>query len=200
MASTVRSATEGHLVLPFQRGTFSTEDHSRLCGKTYVVLDSRYGSNVPVILMLVKNESTIELAAKKLCRFSTTAGEYGLEVDGYTTVSAEDHVGVVDDLLTETVDVNGYFYVVVDGPALCLMPETAASAGPVDTTIGARLVAATAAASTQTTDAGAIATRNATLSATGVNLALWLENVVGRALSVKATTQTGESILVWIGK
>lgn len=188
------------LTLPFPRGKTSAEDHDSLVGTEYTVHDTQFNTNREVTLKLVKNTSTIVLDPKKLVRYKTS-GDYQTQVDGYTRTEAEYAAGVVDDLIPsgQTVAVNSYFYIITKGPAMCLTPSTAAVAGPVDGTVGAKLVAATAAASTQTTDAGCVATRNATYGATGTALGNNLEHAVGRAGTVRATTATATNVLVILG-
>jgi len=189
---------EGRLVSPLKRGTSTDQDLSALAGNEYDFVDTQFNTNRLCRMVLVKNGSTIALAARKLVRWKTS-GDYHTVVDGYTKVEAEDWAGVTDDLLSATVPVNSYFYIGVKGPFLVLTPATAAEAGPVDFAVGLKVVAATAAASTATTDAGAVRTRNATLGATGTALANNIENAVGRAASAKATTSTGTPLLVIFG-
>jgi hypothetical protein len=188
------------LTLPFPRGKSSAEDHSHLVGTVYTFLDTQFNTNREIKIKLVKNSSTIALAPRKLVRWKTS-GDYQTEVDGYTRLEAEHAAGAVDDLIPSgtTVPVSSYFYIVTEGPALCQLPETASEAGPVDATVGAKMVAASAAASTAVTDAGAVRTRNATYGATGTALGNNVEHAVGRAATARATTQTGSAILVILG-
>ena len=185
---------EGRLVLPFKRGTSTSQDLSAIAGNEYTEVDKDYGTNREVRLRLVQNDSTIVLAPKKLVRWKKS-GTYQTEVDGYTTVNGETIAGAVDDKIASgtTVAVSNYFYIVVAGPCMCLTADTGAS-NVNNVAVGDMVVAATAAASTQTTDAGAVAGR--ALGVTQTVLADQLENALGRAATARGTTVTATDILV----
>ena len=185
---------EGRIVLPFKRGTSTAQDLSALIGNEYSAVDKDYLTNREIRLRLVKNGSTLALAPKKCVRFQKS-GTYQTVVDGYTAVNAEVIAGVVDDQIPSgsTVAVSSYFYVVVNGPSLCLTADTAAS-NVNNVAVGDKVVAATAAASTQTTDAGAVAGRALGVTYTGA--ADQIENALGRAATARGTTVTATDILV----
>lgn len=200
---------EGRLVCPLKRGgsvLHSSANLAGIVGNEYLFVDGDYGTNRFQVMKLVYNASTITVKAKKLVRYklsatSLSSGEslpYGTTVDGYTIGVAEAFAGVTDDKL----DTNGaaaasYFLIHVRGPALCTTSAVSGggSSGPKDIAVGDKVVACTAAASTQTTDAGGVASRTDTASATTPQCNL-IENAVGRAATARATTITGTDILV----
>lgn len=190
---------------PLAPGQTTTQDISALLGKTYISFDHTSGHNkgLPRVYKVCKNSSTIALEGRKLVRFSTTVTThpFGCIVNGYVRIHTDDVAGMVDPDLgaSGSVPVDSYFLLQTAGPALGQTPATDSVAGPVDFAVGAKVSAATAAASTQTTDAGCVATRNATLGATGTEVAAWIENAIGRCASVKATTNTSEAILIMLG-
>lgn len=190
--------------LPFERGNPQTEsgafDH--LLGKEYTVDDIDWSSTekvkphrsgADVTLRLVKNGSTAAILPTRVCKYSTTAGEYGKNISGMTAVLAEDWAGVADEALPAAgAPVNSYFYIVVDGPSLTYTPMAGADA-VADFTVGGLVVCATAAASTGTT-AGRVAAQ--TIGGATAPLANNVQNAVGRALSAATTGNTNTALLV----
>lgn len=138
--------------------------------------------------VVVKNTSGITLLPKRVVRFAV--GTAGLApfttVDGYSSVTNEERVGVVDEFLPATGVANGEaFWVTVEGPT-----EVAVALSGADVVVGDRLAAITAAASTGTT-AGRV-----TKSAVAAGTQLGNDNslgVLGRACSAGATT--GSNVL-----
>lgn len=198
--------------LPFPRGEAQTEAaFAELLGREYEIEDVNWGSSEVVKphrsgkmvrLRLVKNEATVALTPKKLVRYSTTAGEYGTVVDGFCRTTAEDWAGVVDEFLpTAGAAVDSYFYIVVEGPTKVVTPD-AGSAFNGDITVGAALVAATAAASTGST-AGRVQVQNITAGSQDTDMSSVINNAMnalGRALSAATTGNTATDILAEIGR
>lgn len=104
-------------------------------------------SNRRKVCVAVKNVSTVALAPKRLVTFNTSAGKLFSEVNGYSAVTNEERVGVVDEYLPSSgVAVNDIFWVTVDGPT-----EIAHALSGTNIAAGDRLAAITAAATTSTT-------------------------------------------------
>lgn len=153
---------------------------------------------------VVRNASGIALLPKRLVRYQKTAGNYKERVDGYTTLTAEDFAGVVDEWLpTAGVPNNDLFYIVVEGPTEILLPLAGADF-PADIAIGDALVALTAATS-QATTAGRVKRLNlALLTATSTgttdgtlanDVGTHVLNTIGRAMSAKTTANTNSGVL-----
>jgi len=195
--------------LPFERGTtfynggtIDTADlPTHLEGREFVVNDIDPASSTngtktartgkKVRLRIVRNSSTIALLPKRLVKYDTSAGALGGRVDGYTTVTADDWAGVVDEFLPSAgVPANDYFYIAVAGPTNCLMPLSNLAS---DVARGDRLVAITGATS-QCTTSGRITAQ--TMAFTEAVLGNQVQNVIGRALTAKLTSNTGDDILV----
>jgi len=146
-------------------------------------------SGLEVQCILVRNTSTIALLPKRVVKFA--AGYRNQRVDAYCRLDSESVAGVVDEYLPATgVPVNDLFWLVVKGP--CLVKTSLG--GDVTNFIaeGDPLVALTA-ATTGATTAGRIQpfaiTSNATFAASGAM------NLLGRAMSARATTQTNADVL-----
>lgn len=147
-----------------------------------------------VTIRLVKNASTVALLGKRLVRYQATSGNYGHRVDGYTSVTAQDWAGVVDEFLPAAgAAVGDNFFIVTKGPTKTLTPDASAAFNG-DVAIGNALVAATAAAST-----GATAGRVAVIGATTAGLDHAI-NALGRALSAATTGQTATDVMSDIGR
>lgn len=143
-------------------------------------------------LRVVRNTSTVTLAASDLVQFSLDQ-YYGKHVAGYTATLAQRGFPV-DEALSAGCPVNDLCYIVVSGPALCL---TSGSGPTANIAVGDAVVAATAAASTGGTLAGAIDSPNyVTTNSTGVALFNQIANRVGRAMSALTTSNTSALILV----
>lgn len=194
---------------PFERGktfydgaTIDTNDlPQNFEGKEYVFNDIDYSSTTDglkpnrshkkVRCRVVRNSSGIALLPKRLVKYDLTAGAQFGRVSGYTTLTAEDWAGVVDEFLpTAGVPANDYFYIVVEGPTEMLMPLSNLAS---DIAIGDRLVSITAATS-QSTTAGRITAQ--TMAFTEAVLGNQVQNVIGRALTAKLTSATNDDILV----
>lgn len=144
-----------------------------------------------VCVRLVKNSAGIALTPGRLVRYK--AGTNRTEVDGYTTTTAAEIGGVVDEWLPAAGVANGsYFYVVIHGPttvktSLAANAENVINEGDV-------LVSLTGATSGATTS-GRVATQDLT-GATDV-LGNQVQNALGRALSAKTTANTNTDVLVF---
>jgi hypothetical protein len=144
-----------------------------------------------VYTMLCKNSSGAALLPKRLVvRKAGTTGE----VDGYTDVSGERPLGIVG------VADGDYFWVVVEGPSLCLTDLAGAANNliPADTLLIA-LTAATSGATTAGRVAPATILSTAATTYTGTELLDFINkagNAIGVALTAKTTTQTNNDILV----
>lgn len=199
------SATE---TLPFPIGqTFFTDQTvdntnnspTNLGGKDYWVEDVDHSASSGAKthrsgrrrrLRVVKNDSGITLLPKRVVRYSNTAGERGTHVDGYTRLTAEDWAGVVDEFLPSTGVADGdWFYIAVEGPAVCLMPLSQVA----DITVGTAMVALTAVTSGSSTS-GAVAAQD--ISGATQPLAEQVMNLIGRAMSTVGSASTGGAILV----
>lgn len=193
---------------PFGRGEYETTSgaHDNVIGRVYEFPDRLYSSSTTpgikagrlgsmVKCMLVKNSAGAALLPKRLVvRKTGTTGE----VDGYTDVSGERALGLVDEFLpTAGVPSNAYFYIVVEGPALALTDLGAGANNllPIDTV----LIALTAATSGATT-AGRVAPQSSLVTAatthTGADIMNAAQNKIGAGLTAKTTTQTNNDILV----
>lgn len=140
-------------------------------------------SNRVKTCVAVRNTSGGTLLPKRVVSFDTaTAGLASFtETKGYSAVTNEERVGVVDEYLPATgVAANDVYWVTVEGPT-----EVAVALSGSDIVVGDRLAAITAAASTGTT-AGRV-----TKSAVAAGTQLGNDNslgVLGRACSTGATT------------
>ena len=106
--------------------------------------------------MFVRNTSGITLMGKLGVVWSSTAGERGKRVTGYSRTTAAEIAGIVDDRLGVNGVRNGdMFWVIVKGPALMLTPLAADGTNVL--TVGDILFAATAANSTGVTTGGTTA-------------------------------------------
>lgn len=148
-------------------------------------------SNRVKTCVAVRNTSGAALLPKRVVTFdTTTAGLAGFtETKGYSAVTNEERVGVVDEYLPAAgVAANDVYWVTVDGPT-----EVAAALSGSDIAVGDRLAAITAVTSGATT-AGRV-----TASALAAGTQLANNNglgVLGRACSAGATT--GSAVLAII--
>lgn len=153
-------------------------------------------SNRVVRCMVVRNVAAAALLPKRLVTLKKTGLLFCGQVDGYADVTAEDRAFPVDEFLPTTgVPVNDLFYVVIEGPAMCM--TDLAGAGNNLIAVGDKLVALTAASSGATTS-GRVKPQDLT-GATAV-LGVEVANYVGRALSAKTTAQTNGDVLVEVGQ
>ncbi len=139
--------------------------------------------------------STGALLPKRLAAFKS--GTYNAEMDGYAGNNARaDYSFPVDEFLPAAgVAVNDLFYIVVEGPALVLLPLTTQFSA--DIAVGDRLVAISATTS-GATSAGRASPPVYTNATSGIIAEIEVLNAIGRALSActsNATTGTN-SILV----
>lgn len=146
-------------------------------------------SDNQVHAILVRNVSGITLTPGRTV--SWKAGFRGRRIDGFTTTTAQEVAGVVDDQLPAAgVANNDLFWLIVKGPVLLKTP-LAGGAGNVFAE-GDVLVALTAATS-QATTAG----RPAVLaSAATTNTAAAIINRFARVMSAMTTGQTNQNMLV----
>lgn len=131
----------------------------------------------------VRNTSGAAILPKRVVTFDvTTAGlSVFTETKGYSAVTNEERVGVVDEYLPATgVAANDVYWVTVEGPT-----EVAVALSGADVAVGDRLSAITAATSGATT-AGRVTKSGVGAATTGAG-----DNglgVIGRACSTGATT------------
>jgi hypothetical protein len=146
-------------------------------------------SNRRKVCIAVRNSSGGTLLPKRVVTLSTTAGKLFSEVTGYTAVTNEERVGVVDEFIPATgVAAGDVFWVTVDGPT-----EVAVALSGTDVASGDRLSAVTAATSGATT-AGRVTTSPLSASTAGAgNNGI---GVIGYATSAGATT--GSAVLALI--
>ncbi len=177
-------------------------------GKTWVFEDIDYTSGTVgakptrsgryVKCMAVRNVSGITLLPKRLVSLQLSGKFFLGRVDGYTTITAQQGYPV-DEFLPSTGVINyDVFWIVVDGPAMCLTDIAAATATGV-INVGDALVSLTAATS-QATTAGRIMPQDLASGVTGATLAIQVQNKLGYALSAKTSANTNSSILVDIRK
>jgi hypothetical protein len=140
-------------------------------------------SNRVKTCVAVRNTSAAALLPKRVVTFDTgTAGLASFtETKGYSAVTNEERVGVVDEHLPATgVAVNDVYWVTVEGPT-----EVSVALSGSDLVVGDRLAAITAATS------GATTSGRVTKSGVGAATSAAGDNslgVIGRACSVGATT------------
>lgn len=160
---------------------------------------SQYGaeqmrSNETVRVRVVRNVSTIALAAKRLVTMQKTGTDgryYEGRVDGYVNTTADRCFPVDEWIGSAGVPINDLFYVVVRGPAVLLTDNATLSA---NIAVGDQMVSATAAASTSTTLGGGANSQDLTGATT--LLANQIRNAIGRALSACTTGNTASPLLV----
>jgi len=141
------------------------------------------------VCVAVRNKSGAALLPKRLVTFSTTAGKLFSEVTGYSAVTNEERVGVVDEYLPAAgVAADEVFWVTVSGPT-----EVAVALSGTDVAAGDRLAAITAATAGATT-AGRVTPSSVGAATTGAgNNGL---GVIGYAVSAGATT--GANVLAHV--
>jgi hypothetical protein len=148
----------------------------------------RVRSNRVKTCVAVRNTSGAALLPKRVVTFdSTTAGLAAFtETKGYSAVTNEERVGVVDEYLPASgVAANDVYWVTVEGPT-----EVAVALSGSDIVAGDRLAAITAATSGATTS-GRVTKSGVAAATTGAG-----DNslgVIGRACSAGATT--GSAVL-----
>ena len=146
-------------------------------------------SNRRKVCIAVRNKSGAALLPKRVVTFSTTAGKLFSEVAGYSAVTNEERVGVVDEFLPAGGVANEeVFWVTVEGPT-----EVAVGLSGTDVAAGDRLCAITAATSGATT-AGRVTP--SALTAGTANPGNSGIGVIGYATSAGATT--GANVLALV--
>lgn len=133
----------------------------------------------------VRNTSGGALLPRRVVRFDTTTAGRAVftEVKGYSSVTNEEFVGVVDEHLPAGgVAANDVFWVTVQGPT-----EVAVALSGTDVAVGDRLACVTAASAGATT-AGRVTP--SALTAGTANVGGAELGVIGRACSAGATTGT----------
>lgn len=169
-------------------------------GKEYEFEDLDYSvpgskpsrTNRLVRCRIVRNVSGMTLYPGQLVRFKKSAGvPITGQVDGLTSVTAEDFAGVVDEWLSPNgVPNNDLFFIVVAGPTAVLTPMEGANSV---FNVGDVVVAHTAVTSGATT-AGRVVKQD--LSGATANLANQIQNRVGVAMSAATTGNTNSPLLV----
>ena len=211
--------------LPFKRGathfgapggavtpTLDDTAAAQYVGRRYVHEDLAYNTGAWVEVQVCRNDSGISLAPGRLAKVgvtptafnlggSNTAGNLGSGACvGYANVGSaagSEKAFVIDELLTYNVPPYDLFYIVLKGPTLAYTSSATADFGDSNTIgVGDWLHAATAATS-QATTAGRVAT--ASFAGATAVLAAQVANVVGRAMSSAASTQTNTQILMEAG-
>ena len=190
---------------PFERGstffgaggTPNVTDGFQYEGKEYLFEDINpltraVRTNRYVRCRIVRNSSGIALLPRRLVRFEVDGLDYGARVDGYTRTTAARGYPVDEYLPAAGVANNDLFYIVVNGPAMCVSDLAA-----VDTiSVGDRLVALTAVTS-QATTAGRVDL--AAFAVTEQALADQVAYYIGHALSALTSANTNSDILVEVG-
>jgi len=142
-------------------------------------------SNRVKTCVAVRNTSGGVLLPKRVVSFDTTTAGLAVfsETKGYSSVTNDERVGVVDEYLPATgVAVNDVYWVTVEGPT-----EVAVALSGADVAVGDRLAAITAVSAGATT-AGRVTKSGVGAATTGAGDASL--GVIGRACSTGATTGT----------
>lgn len=195
----------GYTYLGSETGrTITSSDAASVEGATKVFDDVAPGqaagakvrrSNRQTTCILVRNVSGIALLPKRIARWAS--GYRGKRVDGYTTATAAEAAGVIDEHLPAAgVPANDLFWLAVRGPSLVLT-DLAGGANNV-IAVDDTLIALTAATS-QATTAGRVVTWGLTATSTATTdgtLSNYLLNYLGKAMSAKTTANTNADLLV----
>jgi hypothetical protein len=186
--------------LPFSLGTTQVytagDDLTAILGREYMITDNaRFipdGGRAPTDLKkrvrLVRNVSGIVLLPKRAVKFKS--GTNMTEIDGYCNVGDEQVAGIVDEFIPVSVADTELFFITIEGPTLFVTePGTTTNAF----SIGDRLSAVTAAASTHSTTSGRIG-KSTMVAPTNVasagTFAAQVQNFVVTALSACTSGQT----------
>lgn len=169
------------------------------------VKPSRSGRTVKC--MVVRNASGIALLPKRLVKFKKSGGnplQFCGQVDGYVSDNGGRGYPVDEFLPAAGVSNNDLFYIVIDGPAMCLMPlgPSEVAQDNTDIAIGAIIIGLSAATS-QATSAGRVRVQNVTFSpgdTTGTTMANQIQFRIGYALSARVTTATNADVFVDIAR
>lgn len=153
-------------------------------------------TNRPVMCMCVRNVSGINLLPMRLVRLQRTAGiPMTGRVDGYTYIDGDEGYPVDEYLPAAGVPNGDLFWVVVEGPALCL---TDLAGGANNSIAVGDILCALTAATSQATTAGRVEEQS--LTGATAPLGNQIQNRLGRALSALTTSQTNVGILVDLRK
>lgn len=178
------------------RKVFKDLDYSSTSPSNTSVKAPRSGGEVTCIL--VRNSSGVALLPKMLVTWKS--GARGKEVDGYGDFAPDAaSAGVVDEWLPSTGVPNGdLFWLVVEGPTLCLTAKEADGTNVIN--VDDFLVSVTAAASTHSTTAGRVIPA---ISVAGVTTNITFAqssnlHKIGRAMSAKTTANTNANVLVYM--
>lgn len=197
---------------PFDRGQYeASENFDHLIGRDYKFEDidwsstsmvKPFRSGKMVRCRLVKNSSGAAVLPKRLCKFSTTAGPtyYNAQVSGFANATNQRAYPADEFLPAAGAPDASYFYIVVEGPAMCRTP-LAGSEFNGDISVGGVLAALTAVTAGATTS-GRVANQIITGSSQATDYSVAIdaaENYVGRALSAATSAQTNSDILVDVG-
>ena len=155
-------------------------------------------SNRPVKCMCVRNVGAAAMLPKRLATLKRSGLNFLGQVDGYGDITAEANAFPIDEWLPAAgVPVNDLFWIVIEGPAMCLTPiGTGEFNGNIAN--GQNLVALTAATSGATT-AGRVACENITGSSAATDytfLSDQILNRIGQAISARTTGETNSAILI----
>ena len=198
--------------LPFPLGESApgTDDDGNLItpdwlGKKFLIAANNISASGPIkdrltgrqiVAVPMRNTAGQAMLGKRVVQFERTAGYRSIDsFDGYAATLAEKGIGVLDEFLPAAgVADDDIAWVIVEGPVTVLTPDAGAAFNG-DITVGAQLVAATA-ATTGTTVAGRLS--NVTLPGqTGSTQAFQMAaNQVGKALSARTTGETGADLLI----
>lgn len=202
---------------PFQRGRTlyngATIDTNNLLGlewegKEWLFTDMRWGSSPPLkrsnhsvrCRVIRWMNSAVNALPKRVCSFASTAGLNASRSAGFTTTTAQDALGVIDEFLPAAgCPVNDLCWVVVDGPSETLTPLEADANNVIN--VNTRVVALTAVTSGATT-AGRVRPQTIAAATTGDGSAIadMVQNVLGRAMTARTTANTGNAVLIYVGK
>jgi hypothetical protein len=197
---------------PFRRGeTFyqgNTIDVNNLGGVqlegkeyTFEDIDPRAGTSGAtarrtsrsVRCRIVRNVGTLTLLAKRAVMVGSTAGKVWSTIDGNGfNTDPDDIQGIVDEYLPSTGCLpNDLCYIVVRGPSLCLTGLAGDATNVIN--VKDRLVVLAGTSSGSTTS-GRVGTQ--ILTGATAPLAKQIQNVLGRAMSAKTTSNTNNDLLV----
>lgn len=153
-------------------------------------------SEEKLVAVCLRNTSGVTLLGKRFATLDTTAGRDGVKnVTGYSTTLGAGPCVLIDPFLPSTGVLDDYlFWGFIEGPCTALTPTVAADFS-LALSVGAPLVAATAATS-QTSSAGRVS--NITLAGQTAGTASFsmARNMLGYALSSRTTDVTNSDILM----
>lgn len=159
-------------------------------------------TNSKVRCRIVRNAATVALKPKYLVTPQATAGVGLGKVDGYCITTGQKRAYPVDEYLPSAgVAVGDLFWIVVEGPSLCVSSRVGADSNVMN--VGDRVCAQTAAASTVATTAGhvgAIIAADLSAATSGVVdfSALFAITPIGFAMTARTTGNTDTDTLIFI--